>query len=77
MQSCSFLDWQEKNQKKPAKGALRKCRNYGMIATGNHCNFDSLRGAPRPAVESYEFAGSIGKYATFSCRASNVYRVVT
>jgi hypothetical protein len=25
----------------------------------------------RPAVESYEFAGSIGKYATFSCRASN------
>jgi hypothetical protein len=42
-----------------------------MIATGNHCDFDSLRGAPRPAVESYEFAGSIGKYATFSCRASN------
>ena len=22
--------------------------NYGMIATGNHGDFDSLRGAPRP-----------------------------
>ena len=25
--------------------------NYGMIATGNHCNSDSLRGAPLPAVQ--------------------------
>ena len=30
-------------------GSCRNCPNlkYGMIATGNHCIFDSLRGAPR------------------------------
>ena len=33
---CTFLDRQEKYQKKPAKGALRKWMNYSMIATGNH-----------------------------------------
>ena len=27
-------------------GDARDSMNYGMIATGNHFNFDSLRGAP-------------------------------
>ena len=30
------------------RGRGRLIGNYGMIATGNHGNFDSLRGAPRP-----------------------------
>ena len=30
------------------EGCGRLIGNYGMIATGNHGNFDSLRGAPRP-----------------------------
>ena len=29
VRKCSFLDWQEKNQKKPAKGALRKGAPFG------------------------------------------------
>ena len=29
--------------------------NYGMIATGNHCNSDSLRGAPLPAVKCTDY----------------------
>ena len=35
--------------------------NYGMIATGNHCNSDSLRGAPLPAVKSSDIAPHFGK----------------
>ena len=29
--------------------------HYGMIATGNHCNSDSLRGAPLPAVKCTDY----------------------
>ena len=40
---------QESNQRNWPKGALRaNAFNCGMIATGNHCYFDSLRGAPPP-----------------------------
>ena len=35
--------------------------NYGMIATGNHCNSDSLRGAPLPAVKSSDITPHFGK----------------
>ncbi len=35
--------------------------NYGMIATGNHCNSDSLRGAPLPAVKSSDITLHFGK----------------
>ena len=39
---------------------VKHCRggihlNYGMIATGNHCNSDSLRGAPLPAVKRSDY----------------------
>ena len=37
-------------------GDARDSMNYGMIATGNHFNFDSLRGAP-PLVSK----GSLGR----------------
>ncbi len=39
--------------------------NYGMIATGNHCNSDSLRGAPLPAV----------KRSGFLCVSAKTYHV--
>ena len=35
--------------------------NYGMIATGNHCNSDSLRISPLPAVKSSDIAPHFGK----------------
>ena len=35
--------------------------HYGMIATGNHCNSDSLRGAPLPAVKCTVFRGVSAK----------------
>ena len=38
-----------KTPKSYCRGAIHL--NYGMIATGNHCNSDSLRGAPLPAVK--------------------------
>ena len=35
--------------------------NYGMIATGNHCNSDSLRGAPLPAGKGSSILGVLAK----------------
>ena len=58
-----FLLRQEKGEKKPTQGALyvllpqSNSVCHGMIATGNHYYFESLRGALPPCVSPGRIAG--------------------
>ena len=43
-----FVEWQQVKNTNGTPFAATAARNRGMIATGNHCYLDSLRGAPPP-----------------------------
>ena len=50
MANYIFLRTRRGDYQSPAVSPGRLSLHYGMIATGNHWDFDSLRGAPRPPV---------------------------
>ncbi len=43
-----YDEWQQLKVTNVTPFAAIAARNRGMIATGNHCYLDSLRGAPPP-----------------------------